>query len=75
MHSEVSVHRLHRLNRVVQVGVAVSDMELQAELLTEADLTLESAEKKAVAKESAKYSQAVMSGEDVSRLKSNYNRS
>ena len=56
MHSEVSVHRLHRLNRVVQVGVAVSDMELQAELLTEADLTLESAEKKAVAKESAKYS-------------------
>ena len=48
----------------------VSDMELQEEFLTEADLTLESAEKLAVAKESAKFSQAAMSGEDVSRLKS-----
>ena len=36
--------------------VGVSDMELLEELLTEADLTIESAEKKAVAKESAKYS-------------------
>ena len=46
--------------------VGVSDMELLEELLTEADLTIESDEKKAVAKESAKYSQAAMSGEDVS---------
>ena len=36
--------------------VGVIDMELLEELLTEADLTIESAEKKAVAKESAKYS-------------------
>ena len=45
----------------------VNDMELQEELLTEADLTLELAEKKAIAKESAKYSQ-----EDISRLNSTY---
>ena len=36
--------------------VGVSDMGLLEELLAEADLTIESAEKKAVAKESAKYS-------------------
>ena len=48
----------------------VSDMELQEELLKKADLTLEVAEKLAVAKESAKFSQAAMSGEGVSRLKS-----
>ena len=50
----------------------VNDMELQEELLTEVDLTLELAEKKAVAKESAKYSQAAISGEDPSRFKSTY---
>ena len=47
-------------------------MELQEELLTEEELTLELAEKKAIAKESAKYSQAAMSGEDLARLKSTY---
>ena len=50
-------------------------MELQEEFLTEAKLTLESAQKLAVAKESAKFSQAAMSGEDISCLKSNYKRS
>ena len=52
----------------------VSDMELQEELLTKADLTLSVAEKLAVAKESAKFSQAAMSGEGVSGLKSSHQR-
>ena len=45
----------------------ISDVELQEEFLTEAELRLESAERLAVAKESA------MSGEDVPHLKSTYN--
>ena len=45
---------------ISQTGV--SDMELQEELLTKADLTLATAEKLAVAKESAKFSQAAMTG-------------
>ena len=53
----------------------VSDMELQEELLKKADLTLAVAEKLAVAKESAKFSQAAMPGEGVSGLKSSYQRS
>ena len=52
----------------------VSDMELQEELLTKADLTLATAEKLAVAKESAKFSQAAMTGEGISGLKSSYKR-
>ena len=53
----------------------VSDMELQEDFLTEAELTLESAEKLAVAKESAQFSQAALSGEKISRLKSTYKKS
>ena len=53
----------------------VSDMELQEDFLTEAELTLESAEKLAVAKESAQFSQAAISGEKISRLKSTYKKS
>ena len=49
-------------------------MELQEELLTKADLTLAMAEKMAVAKESAKFSQAPMLGEGVSGLKSSHQR-
>ena len=52
----------------------VSDMELQEELLTKADLNLAAAEKLAVAKESAKFSQAAMSGDGVSALKSTYKK-
>ena len=52
----------------------VSDMELQEELLTKADLNLAAAEKLAVAKESAKFSQAAMTGDGVSALKSNYQK-
>ena len=43
------------------IGVGVSDTDLQEELLTEAD---------AIAKESAKYSQAVMSGDGISHFRS-----
>ena len=53
----------------------VSDTELQEEFLTEADLTLESAKKIAIAKESAKFNQVAISGEDNSRLKSSYKKS
>ena len=38
-------------------------------------MTIELAEKKVVAKESAKYSQAAMSEEGVARLKSSYKKS
>ena len=48
----------------------VCDTELQEELLTKDNLTLAVAEKMAVAKESAKYSQEAMSGEGISGLKS-----
>ena len=50
----------------------VNDSEIQEDLLTEEDLTLEAAEKRAIAKESAKYSQSGLAGENVQRLKSTY---
>ena len=52
----------------------VSDMELQEEFLTEADLTLESDDKLAVANESAKFCQVAMSGEGTTHLKSSCQR-
>ena len=52
----------------------VCDTELQEELLTKDNLTLAVAEKMAVAKESAKNSQAAMSGEGISGLKSTYKK-
>ena len=52
----------------------VCDMELQEELLTKSNLTLVEAEKLAVAKEAAKYSQAALSGEGASGLKSTYKK-
>ena len=52
----------------------VSDMRLQEELLEKTDLTLEEAEKMAVAKETAKFSQVAMSGEGISGVKSAYKK-
>ena len=49
-------------------------MKLQEDLITKADLTIESAEKLAVAKKSAKFSWAAMSGEGISRLKSSHQK-
>ena len=43
----------------------VNDPEIQEDLLTEEDLSLETAEKKAIAKESAKFSQSGLSGEKI----------
>ena len=50
----------------------VSDMELQEEMMIKPDLTLAEAEKMAVLKESAKFSQAAMSGESTSTIRSSY---
>ena len=52
----------------------VSDPEIQEDLLTEDNLTLVRAEQKAIAKESAKYSQSGLSGDKIQRLKSTYQR-
>ena len=52
----------------------VSKMELKEELLTKANPILTMAEKLAVAKKSAKFSQAAMSKEGVSCLKSSHQR-
>ena len=52
----------------------VSDMELQEELLTKADLNLATVEKLALAKESAKFSQAAMSGDGAASVRSNYQK-
>ena len=49
-------------------------MELKEELLTKANPILTMAEKLAVAKKSAKFSQAAMSKEGVSCLKSSHQR-
>ena len=56
------------------MSAGVCDTELQEELLTKDNLTLDVAEKMAVAKESAKYSQEAMSGEGISGLKSTYSK-
>ena len=50
----------------------VNDSEIQEDLLTEEELTLEAAEKRAILKESLKYSQSGLAGENVQRLKSTY---
>ena len=50
----------------------LNDQEIQEELLTLEDITMEKAELKAIAKEAAKYSQSEMSGDKVGRLKSSY---
>ena len=50
----------------------LNDSEIQEDLLTEEDLTLEGAEKRAIAKESAKYSQSWLAGDNIQRLKSSY---
>ena len=50
----------------------VNDSEIQKDLLTEEDLTLEAAEKRAIAKESAQYSQSGLAGENVQSLKATY---
>ena len=50
----------------------LSDPEIQEELLNIEEITLEKAEKKAMAKEAAKYSQSEMSSDKLSRLKSSY---
>ena len=47
-------------------------MELQEELMKKADLTLTEADKMAVAKESAKFIQAAMTGESSSAIRSSY---
>ena len=52
----------------------VNDHEIQEDLLTEDELSLETAEKKAIAKESAKFSQWGLSGDKVQRVKSTYQR-
>ena len=52
----------------------VNDPEIQEDLLTEEDLSLETAEKKAIAKESAKFSQSGLSGDKIQRLKSTYQK-
>jgi hypothetical protein len=53
-----------------KIVAGVSDMELQEDLLTKADLTLTKAEKMAVAKESARFSQASMSGDSHLTIRS-----
>ena len=53
----------------------VSDTEIQQDLLTKDDLTLETAESRAIAKESAKFSQAGLSDEKLQNVKSAYARS
>ena len=55
--------------------LGVSDQEIQEYLLTKEGLTLEEAEKKAIAKESAKFSQSGLAGESVQGLKSSYKKS
>ena len=52
----------------------MTDSEIQEELLTVDNLTLEDAEKKAVSIESAKFSQSEMTGEKVQRIRSMYKR-
>ena len=52
----------------------VSDLELQEELLIKSDLILTSAETLAMAKESANFSQAAMSGEWITCLRSSYKK-
>ena len=53
----------------------VSDTEIQQDLLTKEDLTLDIAEKRAIAKESAKFSQAGLTDERLHHVKSTYARS
>ena len=53
----------------------VSDAEIQQDLLTKDDLTLDTAEKRAIAKESAKFSQAGLSDEKLQNMKSTYVKS
>ena len=53
----------------------VSDTEIQQDLLTKDDLTLDTAEKRAIAKESAKFSQAGLTDEKLQNVKSTYARS
>ena len=48
----------------------ISDTEIQQDLLTEDDLTLDNAEKKAIAKEAAKFSQAGLMDEKLHIVKS-----
>ena len=52
----------------------MTDSEIQEELLTVDNLTLEDAEKKAVSKESAKFSQSEMTGEKIQRIRSTHKR-
>ena len=52
----------------------LNDSEIQEDLLTEEELTLEAAEKHAIAKEAAKYSQSGLAGDNIQRLKSSYQR-
>ena len=53
----------------------VSDTEIQQDLLTKEDLTLDSAESRAIAKESAKFSQAGLTDEKLQIVQSAYARS
>ena len=52
----------------------ISDQEIQEDLLAVDTLTLADAESKAVAKESAKFSQSEMSGEKINKLRSTYQK-
>ena len=52
--------------------LGVGDQEIQEYLLTKEGLTLDEAEKKAIDKESAKFSQSGLVGESVQGLKSSY---
>ena len=52
----------------------MTDLEIQEELLTKDNLTLADAEKEAITKESAKFSQSEMTGEKVQRVRSTYKK-
>ena len=53
----------------------MTDLEIQEELLTKENLTLEEAEKEAMAKESAKFSQSEIMGVKIQRIRSEYKKS
>ena len=53
----------------------ISDLEIQEDLLAVDTLTLEDAEKKAISKEAAKYSQSEMAGDKMQRIQSSYKKS
>ena len=58
------------LPTLYMLATGVSDTEIQQDLLTKDDLTLDTAEKRAIAKESAKFSQAGLTDEKLQNVKS-----